>query len=99
FHSTVDQPLGFSARAVVPGHRVTLVEQPVHHLAAHHAESDESKIRHLHQPPDYDAGFKTALSCPLEETCESSRTCCRCACIASRALSELRLSMAARIRL
>ena len=43
-HSFFDQPLRFGAGAVVTGHGVTFAEQPVHHLAAHHSETDESQV-------------------------------------------------------
>ena len=41
-----DQPLRFRARAVVAGDGMALAEQRAHHLAAHHAQADKSKIRH-----------------------------------------------------
>ena len=41
FHSAIDEPLGFGTRAIVAGDRVTLVEQAIHHAAAHDAQSDE----------------------------------------------------------
>src|SRR5437868_6466176 len=42
FHSFLHQPLRLRARAVVANYVVPLAQQPVHHLAAHHAEPNES---------------------------------------------------------
>ncbi len=41
-HSAIDQPLGFGTSAIEAGNGVSLVEQAVHHAAAHHAQSNES---------------------------------------------------------
>src|SRR4029077_6326636 len=46
FHTLVNQPLRLRAGAIVPGHAVTLAQQPVHHLATHDAETDKSDFRH-----------------------------------------------------
>src|SRR6202020_2545395 len=45
-HPLFNQPLRLGARAVVTGHRMTLAEQTIHHLAAHHSQTDKSKFRH-----------------------------------------------------
>jgi hypothetical protein len=37
-HSFLNQPLRFGARAVVTGYGMAFIEQPVHHLAAHHSQ-------------------------------------------------------------
>ena len=45
-HASIDQPLRFGTRSVVPGNRVAFFKQASHHVPAHHPEADESEIRH-----------------------------------------------------
>ena len=52
-HAVVDQPLRFGARPVVAGDGVALFEQAGYHVAAHHTETDESKLRHQSLRSDF----------------------------------------------
>src|SRR6266852_3947465 len=63
---------------------VSFGEQPIHHLAAHHSESNESEIGHS-LPSPQEADFERAASSPAGALRESSRTCRKWAFIASRA--------------
>src|SRR5216683_1897282 len=58
-------------------------EQPIHHLAAHHSESNESEIGHS-LPSPQEADFERAASSPAGALRESSRTCRKWAFIGSR---------------